>query len=109
LQLALANRARGETIPLLFHSEGGEMTWGGLLVSQPFLLRVREGVWSPRTRWGLDESPVDAEWLAGAELLLTYYDFAGIADAIVEAPNLTVDSTESGSPSLFTTWRPPWF
>ena len=109
LQLALANRARGETIPLLFHDGKGQMFWSGLLAAQPFLLRVREGVWSPRTPWGLDETPVDAEWLADAELLLTYYDSAGIADVIVEAPNLTVDSVESGSPSLFTTWRPPWF
>jgi hypothetical protein len=109
MQLALANRARGETIPLLFRGEASQMLWGGLLSSPPFLLRAREGVWSPRAAGGLEEKSVDAEWLADAELLLTYYDFAGAADILVEAPNLTVDSVESGSPSLFTFSRAPWY
>jgi hypothetical protein len=112
MQVALANAARGETVPLSFRGGGAALHWGGLLVSPPFLIQVKEGVWEPRREAAFGESeipPVDAAWLAGAELLLAYYDFAGVADVLVEAPNLTVDAAESGSPSYYTVWRAPWF
>jgi hypothetical protein len=103
MQVALANAQRGETLPLSLQGGGGMTNWGGLLMSPPFLLIVKEGVWSPST------ADLDADWLAGAELLLSFYDFAGTADVLVEAPSLTVEAFESQSPSLVSSWRPPWF
>jgi hypothetical protein len=103
VQVTLANGDRGESFPLVLQGGGGRLSWGGLLVSPPFLLMVKEGVWSPST------ADLDADWLAGAELVLTYYDFAGTADVLVEAPNLTVEAVESDSPSLASSSRAPWF
>jgi hypothetical protein len=73
------------------------------------MLIAREAVWSPRQPWELNENPVDMEWMNEAELMVTYYDFAGAADVWVEAPRLVVDSVESDSPDFLTMSGPPWY
>ena len=113
LQIALANRDRGETIPLQLRGGGGRMTWPGLLAPRPALVWAREAVMGVRDPFAFDSADagaaLDSEWLDGAELLLTYYRYAGAVEVAVEAADLTVDTAEGTSPALYAGWRAPWF
>ncbi|MCB1021873.1 MAG: hypothetical protein KDC27_18210, partial [Acidobacteria bacterium] len=73
LQIALVNPLLGGRVPLEFDGEREDLRWQGLLVSR-FVTAVaaRQGLWRPRS-----EAGIDADWLAGAELELRFYDFAG--------------------------------
>ena len=88
----LANRSRGEMLPLIAVEDGNSSMSPGLLLSGPW----------PSAQdyaWRADLSGIAAslsDWVAGAEAIVVFYDLAGYAEVSLQETEIVVDDEPAG-------------